>query len=378
MGASRRASLQAIAAPAAEHAGLWLDRFLPALPERGKALERSPQADHIADAARIREPAIYRPAFARWERGLRDAGASLRAGVVEGRMVVGLGAESVLETAVTVHRAYGVPYIPGSALKGAAAAYARRFLEGPWAMGGDAYRTVFGAGGHRGQAGYITFFDALYIPGSSPTGRPLEPDVLTVHHPDYYMGGDRPRPPADWDSPNPVAFASAAGAYLLALAGPSEAWVARAFALLEDALRETGVGAKTSSGYGRVAVREYTGPGAPVTAYVPAAALAPQGPAGPAPQPEPARENPRQAPQIPDVGAVFTGRIVRVDESAAQIEVPGFTPAQAVAALPADAADLRRYRVGNAARVQVVERRELRSGRVVLTVRPAPRSSEGV
>jgi len=250
MANSRRANLPDVAAPSVEHAGLWLDRFLPSLPERGKPVERSPQTEHIVEAARIREPVLYRPAFTRWATALEAAGASLRVGVVEGRMAVGLGAESVLETAVSLSRTYGLPCIPGSALKGTAAAYARRFLGGDWAKGGDAYRTVFGAGGHNGQAGYVTFFDALYIPGSSPGGRPLEPDVLTVHHPDYYQGGAKP--PADWDSPNPVAFVSATGAYLLALSGPSEAWVARSFELLSAALRELGVGAKTSSGYGRV------------------------------------------------------------------------------------------------------------------------------
>ena len=34
------------------------------------------------------------------------------------RLIVGLGDESVYETSIRLHRNYGVPYIPGSALKG--------------------------------------------------------------------------------------------------------------------------------------------------------------------------------------------------------------------------------------------------------------------
>ncbi len=41
------------------------------------------------------------------------------------RVIVGLGAESVLETSIRLHRIYGFPIIPGSALKGLARAYAK-------------------------------------------------------------------------------------------------------------------------------------------------------------------------------------------------------------------------------------------------------------
>jgi hypothetical protein len=99
------------------------------------------------------------------------------------------------------------------------------------------------------SAGYITFFDALYVPGSGHAGQPLWPDVMTVHHPDYY--GNQDRPPADWDNPNPVSFLSATGDYLIALAGPDQ-WVATAFEILQLALAEMGIGAKTASGYGRL------------------------------------------------------------------------------------------------------------------------------
>ena len=67
----------------------------------------------------------------------------------------------------------------------------------------------------------MTFHDALWIPDGDRL--PLDLDVMTVHHPDYYQGKDD-APPADWDSPNPVAFVSAHGKYLLRSTGPEE-WV---------------------------------------------------------------------------------------------------------------------------------------------------------
>src|SRR5207302_10163433 len=66
---------------------------------------------------------------------LDDQGAKKRIAHVKGRMIIGLGDESVLETAITLHRTYGVPYIPGSALKGLAAAYVRQRLGEAWQKG---------------------------------------------------------------------------------------------------------------------------------------------------------------------------------------------------------------------------------------------------
>lgn len=86
---------------------------------------------------------------------------------------------------------------------------------------------------------------------------------------------------------------------------------------------------------------------------------------------------PKADPKIPAVGEVFRGRITQMDASLAVIEVEGFTEAQAVALLSADVADLRRYKVGNVARVEVTELKTQRSGRVLVLVKPAPRPKDG-
>jgi len=228
------------------NAGLCFDKYIVAQ-DRDTPTNRS---NLIRDVARLANTDTYSAFYTHWQKSLAEIGAQTRTATVKGRMIVGLGNESVLETSVTLHRTYGVPYITGSALKGLAASYARQRLK-DWHTNGDAYKVVFG---DTDDAGYITFFDALYVPETGHTKRPLYPDVITVHHQKYYQ--DAGKPPADWDDPNPVPFLSATGSYLIALAAPElkdpEPWLNTVFDILKHALIEMGIGAKTSSGYGRM------------------------------------------------------------------------------------------------------------------------------
>ena len=220
------------------NAGLWLDRFI--LEQATGAKESRPTL--VREVADVGAPPEYPRWFARWQQALSDHEACCRVAEVRGRMAVGLGAEAVLETSIALHRTYGVPYIQGSALKGLAAGYARQYLESAWQADTPAYDTVFG---NTTAAGYVTFFDALPLPNQFA----LRPDVLTVHHKEYYQGRAG-APPADWDAPNPVPFLSASGSYLVALSGPAD-WVGATYSILEHALAELGWGATTSAGSGR-------------------------------------------------------------------------------------------------------------------------------
>ncbi|MGC1378519.1 MAG: type III-B CRISPR module RAMP protein Cmr6 [Anaerolineales bacterium] len=233
--------------PSGVHAGLWIDKYLPM---QAKGLGEL-KAKHFAQTVR-QVDALYKAFFDRWKKSLTEAGAQTHEAAVLGRLAIGLGGESVLETSISLHRTYGVPYIPGSALKGLAAHYAAKRLGDGWKPETEAYKIVFG---NPKTAGYVTFYDALYVPGTDKfkTDTPLALDVMTVHHQDYYSGKDSP--PADWDSPTPISFLSATGSYLIALGGPQE-WVKAAFEILACALRDEGIGAKTSSGYGRMKMKE--------------------------------------------------------------------------------------------------------------------------
>jgi CRISPR-associated protein Cmr6 len=241
---SRRDQLQKVPSQPSTHVGLWLDKYLEEQLEGGG---EKPKSGHFDEVAKKPVPRAYLVFFERWQQALERAGAVTRKAQAQGRMAIGLGGESVLETSITLHCTYGVPYIPGSALKGLAARYARnRLEEQTWKKGSDAYKTIFG---DTAEASYVTFFDALYVPGSAKQDHPLAFDVITVHHPEYYRGESCP--PADWDNPTPVSFLSTTGSYLVALHGP-DSWVEAAFEILQLALVEEGIGAKTSSGYGRM------------------------------------------------------------------------------------------------------------------------------
>jgi CRISPR-associated protein Cmr6 len=240
------------------HAGLWFDKYIgkqKRQDEKLKSGEVESRTQLIGEVAEQPLPSAYLAFFERWKQELKRLGVELREACVRGRMIVGLGSESVLETSICLHRTYGVPFIPGSALKGLAASYAHQRLEGEWQRGGKLHTVVFGK---TDEAGYITFFDAFYVPGSGPEGKALSPDIITVHHQKYYQ--DASKPPSDSDDPNPVPFLSATGIYLLALAAPDlqqdasqhTRWIDITFQILAKALDEFGIGAKTSSGYGRM------------------------------------------------------------------------------------------------------------------------------
>lgn len=225
------------------HAGLWFDRYFDL--KHGDEAKRN----LMIQTARISPPEGYRTWYDRYRAALSEQeGVQLAIATTHSRLIVGLGDSGVAETGITLHHTYGVPYIPGSALKGLAAAYAHLRLDGDdWRRGRANHTIMFGT---TETGGYITFFDAPYIPGSAKDDRPLAEDVMTVHHPHYYVG-DTPAPPADWDSPNPVPFLTATGCYLIAVAGPQE-WARTALMILGMALRDMGIGAKTSAGYGRM------------------------------------------------------------------------------------------------------------------------------
>jgi len=225
------------------NASLWLDKYFNKHDDKDEQAKQSLVTQIVEE---IQVDSAYHVYFHAWQKALERAEIKTKVAHTLGRLAVNLGAESILETSIALHHTYGVPYIPGSALKGLAAHFADQNLEAYWKKGEEAHRIMFG---DTDNAGYITFFDALYVPGSGKDGRALWKDVITVHHAEYYQTGEKP--PADWDGTTIIPFISATGSFLVALAGPS-AWVDKAFEILALALEKEGIGAKTSSGYGRM------------------------------------------------------------------------------------------------------------------------------
>jgi len=254
------------AASGEAHPGLLLDRgFADSSSVKGGEGE-SGKATLLGRVAGATPGALYRAAYDRWRAALDDRPTVRTMKLaVRGTLIVGLGGASVLETGITLQHTYGMPVIPGAALKGLARRYAEQVARAEGggndgaaaaseraglAAGGDSHEVLFG---HLKSAGYVSYFDAWYVPGSAPDDRPFVRDVVTVHHPRYYTRfGNERRLPSDFDDPTPVPFVGARGRFLLAVEGPDAPWADAALALLMAALDELGVGGKTAAGYGRL------------------------------------------------------------------------------------------------------------------------------
>lgn len=309
------------ALPDCRNLGLRFDRFIGFRVRGGEWELRGEDKKRVlaglveaAEAARKdrRYRELVRSYYLRWRETVRAAGAAdefIFEGVLEWRMVVRLGRDSVLETGFAFHRVYGFPYIPGSALKGMTRCYAlwqiarelcipsaagrlpasgktpleeleailagaegeERWRAGLERLGKNcllpadsplvtgkvervwdsfavqcrAFRGLFGVPGDTGSRGRVVFFDA--VPVEPPV---LKVDVMNPHYGEYYRSGDVP--PADYLSPVPVYFLTvdAGSRFAFAVGGADEKDCRQAVSWLRGALREFGVGGKTSAGYG--------------------------------------------------------------------------------------------------------------------------------
>jgi CRISPR-associated protein Cmr6 len=178
----------------------------------------------------------------------------------EWRLAVGLGNKAnPHEIGLALHGTYGWPVIPGSALKGLAAAWAespgsgadpadvRRVLGGP--RPGERITVSSPAG-----MGTVRFLDA--VPDGEPV--PVALDVLTPHVTPYYdalASEDTPVPPAEYHNPVPVTFLTVRGGFAVDLWGTSDKDLGLAAQWLTAAGEELGAGAKTAAGYGYLTLR---------------------------------------------------------------------------------------------------------------------------
>jgi CRISPR-associated protein Cmr6 len=215
------------------HPGLLLSRFLQVPvtddehPKERFNLFRAIQTAQKNTALQT----IYLLAFQRRQYFLRETvQASL---TVQGRLIVGLGGENILETSITLHHTYGIPIIPGSALKGLAAHY----CDQVWGVKqpefkqevrsqedgqekkrpGIYHQILFGT---TEDSGHIIFHDAWMTPESlTAPNQGLVLDVMTPHHGGYYMADSKEdsTAPTDCDSPKPVTFLSVAGTFHIAV-----------------------------------------------------------------------------------------------------------------------------------------------------------------
>lgn len=243
-----------------EHPGMAWMRLLPG---HDNADVTSPYHQHVRNVAKSRtDKDLYLAAFTRWAEAMKDLpGTVLLQVTTAGPLAIGLGTTSPIDIGISLHHTYGVPYLPGSSLKGLSRKAAADFAltaEQISILFGDADKDdgVDNAGvDARGDAkrGYITFWDGWLDPGRVSA---LTPDVITVHHPGYYAS-QGVTAPTDFDDPNPVAFLSIPPGtrFHLALSAPDAPdWLPLTVNILTHGLAPLGLGAKTAVGYGRFTV----------------------------------------------------------------------------------------------------------------------------
>lgn len=288
-----RDALREVARQIPEHIGLAYHAWADLSPGDGKVADAH-RLDWLKGLSESNVAADYETAFQRWRKSFDENNDRTFTLTLQSRLLIGHGNTSAVDVGLTVHHTWGVPMVPGSALKGLLAHYVEatygpndadlppweqpgserervsfqgtrwrqsRIERGP----GQVYRCLFGAPEaeqdevmrqHQLPAGaargLVCFHDALYVPNSGASNKPYAADVLTVHQKEYY-DSEGERSPNDYEAPNPVSFLTIRpGVQLLfALSGPTD-WTALAERLLREALNEWGLGGKTSAGYGRI------------------------------------------------------------------------------------------------------------------------------
>ena len=243
--------------PAPDHLGLAFLKYHPALDSGAGHAEREKVIHRLTGKPPKNADQLYRKAFERQQAILEEDKLFSRSMTLRlrDRLFIGMGGASVLEFGMTLHHVYGLPMIPGSAVKGVCAHYADEAwgdLDADWRLGAPLHRLVFGNPENEdasipAAAGGIDFLDAWWMPDAA--NGPFCTEIINPHHPDYYVA-DHPSPPADWDSPVPVKMMAVRGSFLFALRGPAQ-WNDLAAALMVEALCSWGIGGKTRAGYGR-------------------------------------------------------------------------------------------------------------------------------
>lgn len=223
------------------HAGLLLQRGLPKW-EDGEKIEKQKLLDKVAG---VSPSEVYKLAFNRWVRATADENRfTFLCAEIVGRLYIGLNSAGALETGICTQHSYGMPFLPGSSVKGAVRHYAENV-----GLPENICKVLFGGDdGEDGVAGALVWHDAWWIP--VPSEKPFVGEVVTVHHQNYYGGGQSEADEMESPVPNQQ-IATQGSFYFVVEAGEgTTAWAEFARQLLGEMLAQQGMGAKTASGYG--------------------------------------------------------------------------------------------------------------------------------
>jgi len=249
--------------PMPAHTGIWLDRCVLVEPDS----QEHPHRQKLHSLA-MRSLAAGAPARRNYEERLRllraeaevadPLGVKRRVFEVKTRTRLLLHpatGSTVTEGGLLLHHTYGVPYLPGSALKGLCRRRVAGFADLPF----DADK-LFGSAEESGTAAersFVDFWDALWVPDGAAS--PLVEDIVNPHHAGYYTKQESRPAPSDGDAPQLTHFLTVGPGtkFMVVIEVPSSEEDTKAKRLLDwiervllDGLAEDGIGARTRSGYG--------------------------------------------------------------------------------------------------------------------------------
>jgi len=260
MSAPLPSALQVKDRPQCANTGLWYDKFCDKWDANWK-IEAPAKLEWIqtVTSGRCGNTNQLKEHTERIQKLAENLGGAARVFSSLYRFASGLGREHPIENGFVWHHTLGTPFLPGSSVKGMVRAYLTTWTETNPAE----IKRIFGPSVWKDEqkcwhdtehsVGTVVFLDAI------PTAPvPLKADVMTPHYDPYYQKGEVP---GDWHSPIPIPFLTVGeGAKFLFTVLPrtrKEQHVTdcnQVMKWLEEALQETGAGAKTAVGYGRFKV----------------------------------------------------------------------------------------------------------------------------
>ncbi len=331
---------------------------------------KGPWLQTLAKGGHI-DTALTQSAYNRWHTMMSAMNATLFHAFLDWRMVIGLGGESVLETDITLHHLYGIPFIPASALKGLTRAYATGEVEGYKSdkidNDNEEVKRIFGSQEH---AGTVIFFDAMPLNGITN----FVLDIMNPHYPEYYAGN---KPPTNDQNPVPVTFLTVTNtAFTFALAPRDVSKeqhvkdVEQVKTWFQEALQKYGVGGKTSAGYGYFKKEMSSAePPQPEKAQEPVAQT--QAPSSPAEHIRPKIPQFREGQEITGSVVAPTDDLLRIAplDARAFLRYQSFATKEVLIVVSAEEAQ--NWRPGET-RICLFLREEARDGCAVLVCQPRP------
>lgn len=210
-----------------------------------EAEKRNFSREYVAQLKNSAKPNQYNQYSAEWIKVYQESQQFTVAQVkVLGRLNAGLGNASIHEVGFSFHHTFGIPFLPGSTIKGWLADFAKQRIEN---LAQPVYDALFGT---QSMAGVVSFHDAL------PRNREdinIAPDIVNPHQ-KYYYRGTHDDAPSDMDTPVVVPFLTVAKGTSFYIPIQSEYADYRRVAvdILKQALEHSAIGAKTNAGYGRM------------------------------------------------------------------------------------------------------------------------------